>query len=81
MTIPSQAEENLMRIMNEVSFLGAHDESITTLALDDPEIFKYPVIYIIEVSWWTLSPRKEAVAFAQPVCARELTSSSSTTSN
>jgi hypothetical protein len=53
------AEQNLMRIMNEVSFLGAHDESITTLTLDDPEIFKYPVIYIIEVSWWTLRPGEE----------------------
>jgi hypothetical protein len=48
------AEQNLMKIMNEVSFLNAH-EDITTLALDDPELFKYPLIYIIEVSWWTLS--------------------------
>jgi hypothetical protein len=48
------AEQNLMKIMNEVSFLNAHEE-ITTLALDDPEIFKYPVLYIIEVSWWTLT--------------------------
>src|SRR5579862_4648574 len=31
------AEQNLMKIMNEVSFLNAHEE-ITTLALDDPEI-------------------------------------------
>jgi Domain of unknown function (DUF4159) len=52
------AEQNLMRIMNEVSFLGAHDEEITTLALDDPEIFKYPVIYIIEVSWWAMNSRE-----------------------
>jgi hypothetical protein len=44
-----------MRIMDEVSFLGAHDEEINTLALDDPDLFKYPVAYIIEVSWWTLT--------------------------
>src|SRR5471030_761705 len=55
------AEQNLMRIMNEVSFLGAHDEEITTLTLDDPELFKYPVAYIIEVSWWAMTDR-EAVA-------------------
>ena len=36
------AEQNLMRIMNEVSFLGAHDDEINTLTLDDPELFKYP---------------------------------------
>ena len=47
------AEQNLMKIMNELSFFNAHEE-INTLALDDPELFKYPVAYIIEVSWWTL---------------------------
>ena len=44
------AEQNLMKIMNEVSYLGAHDAEINTLALDDPELFHYPVAYIIEVS-------------------------------
>ena len=54
------AEQNLMKIMNEVSYLGANDETINTLTLDDPELFKYPVAYIIEVSWWTLSDREAA---------------------
>jgi hypothetical protein len=54
------AEQNLMKIMNEVSYLGAHDEEINTLTLDDPELFKYPVAYIIEVSWWTLTEREAA---------------------
>jgi hypothetical protein len=53
------AERNLMKIMNEVSFLNAHEE-INTLALDDPDLFKYPVAYIIEVSWWTLTDREAA---------------------
>jgi hypothetical protein len=53
------AEQNLMRIMNELSFLNAHEE-INTLALDDPELFKYPLAYIIEVSWWTLSDAEAA---------------------
>ena len=48
------AEQNLMRIMNEVSFLGAHTEEINTLALDDPELFKYPIAYVIEPDWWTM---------------------------
>ena len=51
------AEQNLMKIMNGVGFLGAHEE-INTLTLDDPELFKYPVAYIIEVSWWTLTDRE-----------------------
>jgi hypothetical protein len=54
------AEQNLMKIMNELSYLGANEEQINTLSLDDPELFKYPVAYIIEVSWWTLTDRQAA---------------------
>jgi hypothetical protein len=49
------AEENLMKIMNEVSFLGANDAKFNTLKLDDPELFKYPLAYLIEVSWWHMT--------------------------
>ena len=34
------AERHLMKIMNEVSFLGAHDEEVNAFALDDPALFK-----------------------------------------
>ena len=54
------AEGNLMKIMNEVSYLGAHDEEVNALSLDDPELCKYPVAYIIEVSWWTMTDREGA---------------------
>src|SRR5262245_20454409 len=54
------AERNLMKIMNEVSFLGAHDQEINTLTLDDPQLFKYPIAYIIEVGWWTVNDREAA---------------------
>ncbi len=54
------AEQNLMKIMNEVSYLGARDEEINTLALDDPELCKYPVAYIIEVGWWQMTDREAA---------------------
>ena len=53
------AEQNLMKIMNELSFFNAHEE-INTLALDDPDLFKYPIAYIIEVSWWTLTDTEAA---------------------
>ena len=53
------AERNLMRIMNEVSLLGAHEE-INTVTLDDPELFKYPIAYIIEVGWWTVNDHEAA---------------------
>src|SRR4051794_25205048 len=53
-------ERNLMKIMNEVSYLGAHDREVDTVALDDPQLFRYPVAYIIEVSWWTMNDREGA---------------------
>jgi len=53
------AEQNLMRIMNELSFLNPHIE-INTISLDDPELFRYPVAYIIEVDWWAMTDREAA---------------------
>jgi hypothetical protein len=53
------AEQNLMRIMNEVSFLNAH-EDINTLTFDDPKLGNYPVAYLIEVSWWTMTDAEAA---------------------
>jgi hypothetical protein len=54
------AEENLMRIMNDISFLGARTDDINVLSLDDPDLCKYPIAYIIEVGWWTLTDREAA---------------------
>ena len=58
------AEQNLMRIMNEVSYLGARSEEINSLKLDDPELLKYPVAYIIEVGWWQMQ-ENEATALRE----------------
>jgi hypothetical protein len=53
------AEKNLMRIMNELSLIDAH-EDINVVTLDDPELFKYPIAYLIEVGWWTVNDREAA---------------------
>ena len=52
------AERNLMRIMNELTFLHAHDEGVNVSTLDDPRLFQYPIAYIIEVSWWTMTSQQ-----------------------
>src|SRR6187397_2795769 len=57
------AEQNMMRIMNSISTLGPHVEEVNTLSLEDPAIFTYPVIYLIEPSWWDMTDA-EAVALA-----------------
>ena len=54
------AEQNLMSIMNEVSDLGAHVEEINSLTLDDPELFKYPIAYVIEPDWWAMTDAEAA---------------------
>jgi hypothetical protein len=49
------AEQNLLRIMHDICYLDAHVDDINVMTLDDPQLFKYPVAYIIEVGWWTLT--------------------------
>jgi hypothetical protein len=48
------SEENLMQILQTLTSVAGHSRT-NTLSLEDPEIFKYPVLYIIEVSWWDLT--------------------------
>jgi hypothetical protein len=54
------SEWNLMKIMNEVSYLNGRADETNVLTLDDPELFKYPIAYIIEVGFWTLSDPEAA---------------------
>jgi len=48
------SEKNLMQILASVTNIDPHRET-KTLSLEDPEIFEYPVLYIIEVSWWRIT--------------------------
>jgi Domain of unknown function (DUF4159) len=48
------AETNLMQILGSVTAVPLHAET-STLSLEDSEIFNYPVLYIIEVSWWRIT--------------------------
>src|SRR5262249_4637226 len=54
------AEQNLMRIIGDISLFNVHSEGINVLTLDDPELFRYPIAYIIEVGWWTLTDKEAA---------------------
>jgi len=58
------AERNLMRIMTEVTNLDPHVDEINVTSWTDPEIFKYPVAYIIEVGWWEMDDA-EGIALRQ----------------
>ena len=54
------AEGNLMKIMNEVSLLGAHVDESVSVALDDPALCRYPVAYMTEAGYWTMTDHEAA---------------------
>ncbi|MDR1990427.1 MAG: DUF4159 domain-containing protein [Acidobacteriaceae bacterium] len=56
------SEDNLIRIMNEVTYLRGRTDAYNVFSLDDDELSKYPVSYITEAGWWTLNDQ-EAQAF------------------
>ena len=58
----TSAERNLMSIINEISFLHPHVDESAVFALDDPELSHYPISYMTEEGFWTLTD-KEAAAF------------------
>ena len=48
------SELNLLDILKSITIVDA-DRETKALSLEDPAIFEYPVLYIIEVSWWRIT--------------------------
>jgi hypothetical protein len=55
------AEMNLMKIVSEISVLQPRLTATNVLAIDDPELFKYPVAFLVEAGYLTLN-EKEVLA-------------------
>ena len=55
-----RAENNLMRIVGEVSAVKLHADASNVLALDDPQLMKFPVSYMTEAGYWTMNDREAA---------------------
>ena len=55
-----RAEHHLMKIMDELTTLLPHMFESNILALDDPELFKYPVAYMSEPGFWTMTDKQAA---------------------
>jgi len=47
-----RAETHFMKILGETTMLDLNRASGNILALDDPELFKYPVAYMCEPGFW-----------------------------
>ncbi|HEV3140761.1 MAG TPA: DUF4159 domain-containing protein [Vicinamibacterales bacterium] len=55
-------ERHFMKIMNEVSYLNPHMDESNIMALDDPDLFRYPVAYMCEPGFWYMTD-EEAASF------------------
>ena len=53
-------ERKLMKILNEISLLSPHIEETNILALDDQELFKYPLAYLCEPGGWYVTDEEAA---------------------
>lgn len=53
------AERNFSKILDELTTMSPWLEGSNVLAMDDPELFKYPVAYLSEPGYWDLGPTEE----------------------
>lgn len=49
------AEENLLKIGADISLLKPHQNTTDILAIDDPDLFKYPISYMTEAGYWVIN--------------------------
>jgi hypothetical protein len=57
-----RAEQNLLMILKELTSIDARTDGSRILSLDDPELFKYPIVFMWEPGFWSLTD-VEAEAF------------------
>jgi hypothetical protein len=51
-------ERNLMEMLQEITSVPVNVEEPNVFTLDDPELMKYPVIYLTEPGYWMPSPEE-----------------------
>lgn len=55
-----RAENHFMKILQELTSVKPHMEGSNILAFDDPEVFKFPIAYVSEPGFWTMSEKELA---------------------
>jgi len=53
-----RAENHFMKILEELTTVKPFLEGSNILAFDDPEIFKFPVAYVSEPGFWTMTDQE-----------------------
>ena len=59
-----RAEQNLMSILHDLTLINARTDGGLILTLDDPRLFLYPIAYMWEPGFWTMTD-VEAANFRQ----------------
>lgn len=57
-----RGEVHFTKILKEISYVNPRLDGSNIFSLDDPELFKYPIAYMAEPGFWTLTD-KEAESF------------------
>lgn len=50
-----RGEEHLLKILSEITSMPAHVTESSIMGLSDPELFKFPVAYMAEPGFWSMS--------------------------
>ena len=50
-----RAEQNLLLILEELTSIDVRTDGSRVLSLDDPELFKYPIVFMWEPGFWSLT--------------------------
>jgi hypothetical protein len=53
-----RAEAHFTKMLKELTTLDPNQDGGNILAVDDPELFKYPVAYMCEPGFWTVNDRE-----------------------
>jgi hypothetical protein len=56
----ADAEWNLTKILKEISDLNPHVDESNVFDLDDPALCRYPIAYMTEAGFWTMTDREAA---------------------
>ena len=50
-----RSERNFTKILKEITLIDPYLDGSNILTADDPELMKYPIAYLCEVGYWTMS--------------------------
>lgn len=53
-----ESEVNLLAIVDEVTSMHPRRDATKVVAIDDPELFRYPVTYMTESGYWVMSDKE-----------------------